>query len=228
MDMTEPHNRSSAASEDRVATALREECLQIFGATWNNDNARRLARAAISALPDVAQSVGMREALALCEDVLRVVQEVDKVPESPIINLAREKAKAALTAHGDCSAGIEGEIRRELADCQGALDTIEANRKPENKTQWGNERFYEGRKRSLEFVLELLGRMPAAPQGVKVPEGYALVPLIPTPEMIEVGCGNNSTQWNDGTDDGFAADVANDVYVSMVRAASQLSRPEHS
>jgi hypothetical protein len=64
------------------------------------------------------------------------------------------------------SAGIEGEIKRELTDCQGALDTIAANRNPENKTQWGNERFYEGRKRSLEFVLELIGHMPAVPQEV--------------------------------------------------------------
>lgn len=53
------------------------------------------------------------------------------------------------------------------------------------------------------------------------PEGWKLVPLIPDESMIEVGCENNSTQWDEGTDLGFAADVANDVYVSMVRAAPQ-------
>ena len=52
---------------------------------------------------------------------------------------------------------------------------------------------------------------------------HKLVPLIPTAEMIEVGCENNPTQWNDGTPDGFAADVANDIYVSMVRAAPTLA-----
>lgn len=51
------------------------------------------------------------------------------------------------------------------------------------------------------------------------PAGWKLVPIEPTDEMVEVGCDNNSTQWNEGTDNGFAADVANDVYVSMVRAA---------
>lgn len=33
--------------EERVAKALREECLLIFGSTWNLDNAHRLARTAI-------------------------------------------------------------------------------------------------------------------------------------------------------------------------------------
>jgi hypothetical protein len=37
--------------------------------------------------------------------------------------------------------------------------------------------------------------------------------------MIEAGCEHNPTQWNEGTDLGFAADVANDVYVAMVRSA---------
>jgi hypothetical protein len=51
------------------------------------------------------------------------------------------------------------------------------------------------------------------------PEGWKLVPLIPDQDMLEVGCDSNPTQWNPGTDLGFAAEVANDVYVSMVRAA---------
>lgn len=46
-----------------------------------------------------------------------------------------------------------------------------------------------------------------------------LVPLVPTPKMIEAGCANNPTCWTEETDDGFAADVANDVYAAMVRAA---------
>lgn len=54
----------------------------------------------------------------------------------------------------------------------------------------------------------------------QVPDGWKLVPIEPTDAMIEVGCENNPTQWNEGTDSGFAADVANDVYVSMVRASA--------
>jgi hypothetical protein len=56
-----------------------------------------------------------------------------------------------------------------------------------------------------------------------VPEGWKLVPIEPTAEMIETGCDNNPTMFNEDTDDGFAADVANDVYVAMVRAAPALS-----
>lgn len=47
-------------------------------------------------------------------------------------------------------------------------------------------------------------------------EGWVMVPLNPTPAMIEAGCDNNPTQWNEGTDLGFAADVANDVYRAML------------
>lgn len=50
-------------------------------------------------------------------------------------------------------------------------------------------------------------------------DGVALVPKEPTQEMIIAGCENNPTQWNEDTDDGFAADVANDVYRAMVSAA---------
>ena len=35
------------AMEYRLAKELRAECLQIFGSTWNLDNAHRLARVAI-------------------------------------------------------------------------------------------------------------------------------------------------------------------------------------
>jgi len=36
--------------EERVAEALRAECLLIFGSTWNLDNANRLARTAIDVM----------------------------------------------------------------------------------------------------------------------------------------------------------------------------------
>lgn len=48
---------------------------------------------------------------------------------------------------------------------------------------------------------------------------HVVVPREPTAEMIIAGCENNPTQWSDGTDDGFAADVANDVYRAMIAAA---------
>lgn len=35
---------------ERVGEALRKECLAIFGSTWSNDNAWRLAKAAIEAM----------------------------------------------------------------------------------------------------------------------------------------------------------------------------------
>lgn len=76
----------------------------------------------------------------------------------------------------------------------------------------------------LADKVALLESRPDAGGGVRVPQGYALVPAKPTPAMIEAGCEQNPTQWNEGTDLGFAADVANDVYVAMVRAAT-LSTP---
>ena len=50
-------------------------------------------------------------------------------------------------------------------------------------------------------------------------EGWVMVPKEPSEAMIEAGCDNNPTQWNEGTDLGFAADVANDVYRAMLSAA---------
>lgn len=41
----------------------------------------------------------------------------------------------------------------------------------------------------------------------------------PTKAMIIAGCENNPTCWNENTDDGFAADVANDVYRAMIDEA---------
>lgn len=70
-----------------------------------------------------------------------------------------------------------------------------------------------------EAVAKWNRRAPAQ----SVPEGWKLVPIEPTAEMIETGCDNNPTMFNEGTDDGFTADVANDVYVAMVRAAPALS-----
>lgn len=69
--------------------------------------------------------------------------------------------------------------------------------------------------------LRLICRMAreALSAAQRAPDGFALVPLIPTPKMIEIGCENNPTIWTDETDDDFAATVANDIYVSMVRTA---------
>jgi hypothetical protein len=78
---------------------------------------------------------------------------------------------------------------------------------------------YDAIKHVRDYLLGLRESMHGVAQRPTVPDGYALVPLLPTPRMVEVGCDNNPTQWNDGTPDGFAADVANDVYVSMVRAS---------
>ena len=61
---------------------------------------------------------------------------------------------------------------------------------------------------------------------VSAHDGWKLVPLKPTPEMIEVGRDNNPTQWIQETDSGFAADVAHDVYVSMVSAAPPVTAQE--
>lgn len=52
-------------------------------------------------------------------------------------------------------------------------------------------------------------------------DGVALVPINPTSAMIEAGCEHNPTQWDEGTDLGFTADVANDVYRAMLSAASE-------
>jgi hypothetical protein len=38
----------------------------------------------------------------------------------------------------------------------------------------------------------------------------------PTEKMIGAGCSNNPTQWNENTDDDFAADAANDVWIAMI------------
>jgi len=67
------------------------------------------------------------------------------------------------------------------------------------------------------------------PKVAQAPDGWKLVPIIPTQAMIEAGCDSNPTSWNEETDDGFAADVANDVYVAMVRSAptERPKEPEH-
>jgi hypothetical protein len=74
-------------------------------------------------------------------------------------------------------------------------------------------------------ILSLTARIRDAAQAVRAPSGYALVPLIPTRAMLEAGTDNNPTQWTDGTDPGFAIDVANDIYVSMVLAAQPPAAP---
>ncbi len=58
----------------------------------------------------------------------------------------------------------------------------------------------------------------------QAPDGWKLVPAVPTKAQLDAGTDNNPTQWTDGTDPGFAIDVANDIYVSMVRAAPAAPR----
>ncbi|HVK82362.1 MAG TPA: hypothetical protein VM915_17315 [Verrucomicrobiae bacterium] len=48
--------------------------------------------------------------------------------------------------------------------------------------------------------------------------GYAVVPVRPTLSMVRAGMDNNPTVFTKA-EPGFARDVANDVYVAMVRAA---------
>jgi hypothetical protein len=58
------------------------------------------------------------------------------------------------------------------------------------------------------------------------PKGWKLVPIKPDKGQIVAGCENNPTQWTDETPDTFSADVANDVYVSMVAAAPTCTEPQ--
>ena len=73
---------------ERVGEALRKECLSIFGSTWNNDNAWRLARAAIEAMREPTQEM---------------VDAVDLgIPtEGQIFNTWREMIDAALNEKAD-------------------------------------------------------------------------------------------------------------------------------
>ncbi|MGA0564124.1 hypothetical protein ACO2RV_16895 [Ancylobacter sp. VNQ12] len=50
---------------------------------------------------------------------------------------------------------------------------------------------------------------------------WRLVPVKPTPEMIEAGGEANPTDWNEGTDYTFPSDVAEAVYRAMLAAAPQ-------
>lgn len=70
------------------------------------------------------------------------------------------------------------------------------------------------------FGADLTSLAKAAITAALAVDGLCLVPKEPTEAMIEAGCENNPTQWNEGTDLGFAADVANDVYRAMIAAAS--------
>ena len=75
--------------------------------------------------------------------------------------------------------------------------------------------------------LRLNAALSAAPVSAwQAPDGWKLVPIVPTKKQLEAGTDNNPTQWTDGTDPGFSIDVANDVYVSMVREAPAPPRNE--
>lgn len=108
-----------------------------------------------------------------------------------------------------------GDLAKAIQDLELFIGEVDGSEAAEGGTIDGTE---------AAAALDVLRSTIAQPQ--TVPEGYALVPLKPTEEMVEAGCDNNPTQWNEGTDRGFPADVANDVYVSMVRAACSVTRPK--
>ena len=54
---------------------------------------------------------------------------------------------------------------------------------------------------------------------VKTDAKWKLVPVEPTPEMIEAGDVANPTAWNEDTDLGFGCDVAFEVYRAMLAAS---------
>lgn len=54
---------------------------------------------------------------------------------------------------------------------------------------------------------------------------WKLVPVEPTPEMIEAGDVANPTAWNEDTDLGFGCDVAFEVYRAMLAASPQPPAP---
>lgn len=60
--------------------------------------------------------------------------------------------------------------------------------------------------------------------GTDVP-GMACVPVEPTEEMIIAGCEANPTLFVHGTERGFPADVAHDVYRAMIAAAIMAGEP---
>lgn len=159
-------------------------------------------------IPDDAQSVGMREALALCEDVLRVVQEVDKVPESPIIILARDKAKAALAAHGDCSAG-------NAAVTSGTRDRFE--RILSNYHFWDEGPF-------REMKVELLDELVSASEPQTVPDIAAgmtkAMEIIGEMRMSEAGIFDEKHSGQRGED------RSNALYDAYVAIRSALPRPQ--
>lgn len=83
---------------------------------------------------------------------------------------------------------------------------------------WSGEASARNHARAHRLVVEPLYRHPPAPV---IPKGYALVPIDPTPEMIMAGIDNNPTSRNEDTDQGFPAQIANDVYRAMLSAALQ-------
>ncbi|MDQ0305443.1 hypothetical protein J2S75_004507, partial [Ancylobacter polymorphus] len=58
-----------------------------------------------------------------------------------------------------------------------------------------------------------------AMDSVKTDAKWKLVPVEPTPEMIEAGDVANPTAWNEDTDLGFGCDVAFEVYRAMLAAS---------
>jgi hypothetical protein len=80
------------------------------------------------------------------------------------------------------------------------------------------------------FAIEEIEKRAASSQRSSAdsaqPKGWKLVPIKPDKRQIAAGRENNPTQWTDETPDTFSADVANDVYVSMVTAAPTCTEPQ--
>ncbi len=47
-------------------------------------------------------------------------------------------------------------------------------------------------------------------------QGFAVVPKVPTQEMVEAGVEHNPTSWTSDTDDGFPTEVVHEVWAAMI------------
>lgn len=115
---------------------------------------RKALEAGRSALITLQPSGERREAIA------RIIDPMFRDPLALSLNAKRNEqalAKAdALIASSLVQDEALMELKRELQDCQNAVATIGANLKPNNETQSGNYRFYQGRVVSLQFVIKVI------------------------------------------------------------------------
>lgn len=70
--------------------------------------------------------------------------------------------KAGSESSSTVRAGMREALEAELTECESALATIEAHR-TDNQTQWGNERFYQGKASGLRYALERLAALSSQP-----------------------------------------------------------------